>query len=579
MLPRRPLAGPLTSLLLLVLSLGAATATPACVGSDPDLAGPADGDGGPLGPDGVDGVAPTPGSGGRCERDDQCESAFCADGFCCDKACDGQCEACNEPGKEGQCVAVSGSPRGDRGACDGAGDTVCGGSCDGKKRSECMYPEDECRAGACTAGVATTAAKCDRGVCPASTAVQCSASANAKYCGPTSCIGVTQVVAGYDFTCALMSDTTVRCWGAGYAGQLGQGPADLKEHATPVTVKGLTGVVKLTAAPGYSGRVCALLSDQTATCWGSGAYGALGNGSVVDRIATPSPVLKAAGMPLTAIKDISAGQFVTCALDATGAAWCWGLQLQGAVGDGVEANTSRLYPAAVVNSGTGNSSIWAGYDQVCMTTTAGNTASVKCWGYNGSYFSLGQPAGMKFSSATLIPSFSIANGGLAQPVVVGGDGGTGCVITQTSTLSCWGANDSQQLGRNGAATPSATPSNVCRTATTPCTSPDDVMRQVTSFGIGEAHSCAVSTLAGVGVRCWGRGNYGALGDGNVALHTVANAGVGPTLTPAATQIAVGAYHACALLTDRSVRCWGWNSDGQLGNGLAVDSAVPVAPLL
>lgn len=452
----------------------------------------------------------------------------------------------------------------------GAGDAVCGGSCDLKNRTACTYPTSVCRPGECKSGVTTNAASCDKGACPPATTTVCASTPDKKYCGPTSCVGATQVVAGYDFSCALMTDQTVRCWGAGDSGQLGQGAADLTDHKTPVTVKGLTGVTKLSASVAYVGHVCALLGDQTVRCWGSGANGVLGNGDTANS-PVPVQVLKAAATPFTLIKDISTGQNVTCLLDTTGTPWCWGLQLEGSVGDGIQTNTSRLFPIAVTGGAAGSSSIWVGYGHACLTTTATNTSGVKCWGSNTN-LAIGIAGGGNYATAQTLAGFATANGTLAAPIVAGGSGDTSCVITNTSTLACWGNNGTHQLGRNGTTADSATPGNVCRTSTTPCTLAADLLTGVKNFGLGERHACAVTDTF---VRCWGRGNHGELGDGNLADHTLTNAMTGPSLPTAAKQIAVGGYHTCVLLADQTVQCWGWNGNGQLGNGLSADSATPL----
>lgn len=535
-----------------------------CVGDDVAV-GPTASSGGTSGTSGdPDGGG---GGGGACTTNNQCGTSFCVDGVCCAAPCTGQCESCREPGKEGQCVPVTGVPRAGKAACTGAGDALCGGTCDGANRTACGYPTTDCRPGSCTNGTVTNVATCAQGVCPASTTKTCASTLDTKVCGATSCVGVTQVVAGYDFSCALMTDQTVRCWGAGGAGQLGQGAADVNDHLTPVAVKGLSGVTKLTASGAYFGRVCALLSDQTAKCWGSGAFGTLGTGALADS-AVPLPVLKAAGMPFAGIKDISAGQNVTCLLDTTGQAWCWGYQGEGTVGDGVSTATNRLYPAAISGGGTGNSAISVGYNHACMTTTATNTSGVRCWGANGN-LSVGTTGATSFSTAQTM-AYSAANGSIVRPIGVGGERGTSCVIANNSTLSCWGGNAFGQLGRNtnGSATNTATPQPVCSNAA--CSTN---MTLVKSFGVGEQHACAVHETF---VKCWGRSNHGELGDGDVAtLHSSLFAAGGPALPTAARQIAVGAFHSCVLLADQTVRCWGWNSNGQLGTGGTDDTAVPV----
>ena len=99
--------------------------------------------------------------GVACSSDDQCSSAHCVDGYCCDGDCDGQCEACNVANRLGTCSAVSGAPHGSRTACATDGST-CAGSCDGTQRARCAYPGSSsvCRAAHCSSGTATLEARC-----------------------------------------------------------------------------------------------------------------------------------------------------------------------------------------------------------------------------------------------------------------------------------------------------------------------------------------------------------------------------------------------------------------------------------
>ena len=110
-----------------------------------------------------DGVAcqPQRADGAMCTSSDQCTSGKCVDGYCCNSACSGQCEACDVENRLGQCSAVTGEPHGDRDACDTDG-TNCAGSCDGDTRNACRYPDGDqiCRVASCSDNVATYEARC-----------------------------------------------------------------------------------------------------------------------------------------------------------------------------------------------------------------------------------------------------------------------------------------------------------------------------------------------------------------------------------------------------------------------------------
>jgi len=98
--------------------------------------------------------------GAACTRDAECATGFCTDGVCCASACKGQCEACGESAAKGDCVAVTGAPRGTRTTCTGG---ACGLQCDGVSRNLCTYPKPTvgCGSNDCASGVETHASFCD----------------------------------------------------------------------------------------------------------------------------------------------------------------------------------------------------------------------------------------------------------------------------------------------------------------------------------------------------------------------------------------------------------------------------------
>lgn len=129
-------------------------------------------------------------NGVACAATNSCKSNFCVDGVCCNKACGGQCEACDVQGSGGTCTPVSGQPHdvgGSRSACAGDG-SVCDGACNGSLTTACTYPGTgtSCRAASCTSGVATVGATCQgTGSCPAKQTVTCTP----FVCGATACLG------------------------------------------------------------------------------------------------------------------------------------------------------------------------------------------------------------------------------------------------------------------------------------------------------------------------------------------------------------------------------------------------------
>ena len=131
------------------------------------------------------------------------------------------------------------------------------------------------------------------------------------------------VCTGYEHTCAVLDDGTVKCWGRNNTGQIGDGSTSDRHDPTPVT--GLTGARYVGC--GYR-HTCALLDDQTVWCWGHNAYGQLGKGSATSFETTPFQV---AG--ITGVRQIAIGRDYGCAGLDNGSLWCWGRNDEYQLGD------------------------------------------------------------------------------------------------------------------------------------------------------------------------------------------------------------------------------------------------------
>ena len=150
--------------------------------------------------------------------------------------------------------------------------------------------------------------------------------------------GASSVEAGSSHLCALMADGTVRCWGLGVDGQLGNG-GTMSAFDTPVTVSGITTAVQIMAGNNHA---CARLTDGTMRCWGYNGDGALGDGTI-DRRSSPVAVVGLTGVDLLA-RSVLASH--TCARRTDGSVWCWGSNGFGQLGDGT-TNNNRFSPVAM----------------------------------------------------------------------------------------------------------------------------------------------------------------------------------------------------------------------------------------
>jgi alpha-tubulin suppressor-like RCC1 family protein len=219
-----------------------------------------------------------------------------------------------------------------------------------------------------------------------------------------------------------------------------------------------------------------------------------------------------------------------------------GMPAQNALGDANEIATPSI------NAGF-QASISAGAYHTCAVL--GNGA-VKCWGRND--------VGQLGNRSNVSRSYPVQVAGLTAGVIGISAGRTHtCAVTISGAAKCWGDNQSGQLG-NGSNIDSNRPVAV-----------RGLNNGVASISAGSDHTCAV-LIAG-GVKCWGAGGYGRLGDGsnassNVPLNVV-------DLGTQVKSIAAGGFHTCALLVDGVVKCWGWSVNGQLGNGSTFDVDGPV----
>ncbi len=163
------------------------------------------------------------------------------------------------------------------------------------------------------------------------------------------------ISAGRAHTCALLApgnvftNSSIVCWGSNLSGQLGDGNSGGISR-TPVTVAalGAAGVKPQRVAAGAQ-HSCALLTNQTAQCWGANAYGAIGDGTFISSVSPKTVVgLPAAGTGLNVANAIAAGNDATCVVMTDGGLRCWGMNEygQGGHGHGGTYQTTPQYVAA-----------------------------------------------------------------------------------------------------------------------------------------------------------------------------------------------------------------------------------------
>ena len=244
------------------------------------------------------------------------------------------------------------------------------------------------------------------------------------------------------------------------------------------------------------------------------------------------------------LRLIVTGASHSCGLTATGTPYCWGYNAEGELGDGTW--TSRVAPARVL-TGLVFTTLAAGDYHTCGLTAAGATY---CWGANW-----GRQLGDGTASNRNTPS---AVAGVLRFTSISAGAAHTCGLTAGGAAWCWGNNDYGALG-NGSTTSAQSPVAVAGGLT------------FQALSAGSSFTCGISP--GGTAYCWGINQVGNLGDGSKTNSSMPVAVAGGL---SFADISAGVHLACGLLAgDGGAYCWGWNSNGQLGDLALGGSTTPV----
>ena len=324
---------------------------------------------------------------------------------------------------------------------------------------------------------------------------------------------------------------------------------------TPITAE------RLRLSAGF-GHTCGVTTGGAAYCWGDNTYGELGNGTTTT---SATPVAVSGGLSFATLS--AAGFESTCGVTTTGAAYCWGVNQQGelgngsitgpqtCVGDGAFAPggyACSLTPVAV-SGGLSFATVSAGYLSACGVTTGG---AAYCWGDNN-YGELGidsstGPQMCAGGSPTVRYPCSrtplAVSGGLSFATVSAGFDNA-CGLTTSGAAYCWGLDFSTFSIQ-------ATPLAVSGALSFATVSP------------GNGLVCGVTTTGAA--YCWGANFRGELGNGtttNSATPVAVSGGL------SFATVTAGYHYTCGVTTGGAAYCWG---EGALGNGSTTNSLTPVA---
>ncbi|MFL5460793.1 MAG: RCC1 domain-containing protein [Gemmatimonadales bacterium] len=368
----------------------------------------------------------------------------------------------------------------------------------------------------------------------------------------TAALSFRQISAGMYHSCGVTYDDVAYCWGADGVGQLGDGAVNISQRTSPVPVAGGLQFKMVSAGFDHS---CGVTTQNQVYCWGSNSRGQLGNGSIGGDQSTP--VLVSGQPPLSLRFDfVSAGYVHTCAIHLSDAAWCWGNNDNGRLGDGT--TIERPWPTPV-QGGLLFRRIAAGGFHTCGVTM---DSRAYCWGRNEQ----GQLGDGTLSSRH--KPVEVAGGRSFRWVTTGSANisfkwqSATCGISGGGKAYCWGSNLHGQLG-DGSHTQRLRPVAVKGGLS---------FSQVNSGG---GHTCGVTP--GNLTYCWGYNGKGQLGDGTSTERITPRAVTGGHLFRAVpTAGGYGGGHTCALTTGDAAFCWGYNVFGQVGDGSTTDRRAPTA---
>lgn len=338
----------------------------------------------------------------------------------------------------------------------------------------------------------------------------------------------------YGNSCGIKTDDTIWCWGEGGYGQNGNGAANFVD-GTPVALSGGQTWKTVSLGTRYG---CAIRSDDTLWCWGNNTTGQIGNGGTGQQ---NTPVQVSGGGTW---KAVSTGEGTACGIKSDDTAWCWGRRDYGAIGDGGATSGNQTTPAAVSGGFTWKS-VSVGLGTACAIRS---NDTAYCWGYGGE----GQRGDGSYTNSRTTPA--IVTGGFTWKSV---DVGlyTTCGVRTTGAGYCWGDNAFGTHG-NGTTTGTNAPAAVSGGFSWQYIKP------------GRDSTCGLKTDGAV--MCWGNNLAGVLGSSksDVQFAPIEPVTGGPIWTSITTASGLG----CAIRSDQTAWCWGWNSGGQ--NGIGSNVVVP-----
>ena len=364
-------------------------------------------------------------------------------------------------------------------------------------------------------------------------------------------------------SCAIYENGSLYCWGRNDHGQLGlgytSGREEVPQYVDLGTGRTITSLgIDDSGAEGWApnSHSCAVLDNGELLCWGANGDGQLGLGNTSTN-GVWEPTTVDVGSGLTAI-SVAVGNAATCALLSDHSVKCWGKNNFGQLGLGNSSSNDVLTPHAVSFSGSSNPiSLHAGRNEFCAQLDNGSAA---CWGDNAEgQFGLGNTTSQTSPiSLTLPTGRTVASMSASKDFM--------CLVLDNGSIVCAGRNAEHQLGQGAPSTRETSWKYVVGL---------DMVAHTVELGqdVGCAH------LINGSMACWGEDLWGLYGNSTTSYTLrvastatqYANFGSGRS----AASISLNYRHACAVLDNGDLTCWGRNHKSQLGLGTTTQAFMPM----
>ncbi len=299
-------------------------------------------------------------------------------------------------------------------------------------------------------------------------------------------------------------------------------------------------------------HTCATEKNGDAYCWGNHYEGAIGDGMTTDDIYDTSTDILKPTTPLAniSVKEISADNLYTMALDIKGNLYGWGDNQYGQL---ATANIASSSTPLLINTNLNIEEFSTAPYNVYVIDSQHN---LYAWGGHNEFGQMG--INEIDADNTIIYPVSQVKTNIKFNKLAYINGLTACAISQDEQAYCWGRSQDGEVGTNTSSVNVPTKINM----------PTEV-KSVKKISTGDGHVCAISNEDFL--YCWGNNTLGQLGVGNTSSYIPLKVSDSLKFKDVA---AVGGM-TCAITTDGDVYCWGANYAGSLGDGITTQSFRPI----